>query len=222
MGTDDRNILRDADYPLGEAIRLHRRDGSTSIGVICAICGWFELLNQGSDVRFGLGVEPGERLQLESVNQQAQIGEPGLRGGVRSARLQAFRRAVEALAQRAVFLGVAQFTQQPPDLVGSPPGPAHQTETGGERDAPRLRILQYAALEHATLPRPVRVKAAGAILAERGARLRKASDWLPAARNPDRQPESAQFGGIVTRFQFDGVEQRSVAAETARAAEFFG
>lgn len=162
--------------------------------------------------RFGLRIEFSESLQFVFVHQQAQIGELGFCCDASLARFQALRGAVEAFPQRAVFVGVTEFTQQPPDFVGSSPGLSHQPERGGKRDPPRFGVLQHAALEHPALPRAVRVKTARAIRAEGGARLRKARDRLLPPRNFNRQPERFQFQGIVNGLQFDPVKQRAVAA----------
>jgi hypothetical protein len=119
---------------------------------------------------------------------------------------------VEALAQRAVYVGVSQFAQQPADFVRSSPGLSDHPQSCSESDPASLRVFENAALENAALPRPIRVNAARTILAEGRARLRKASDRRLAAGNHYRQPQSLQFRSLVARFQFDDVEQRTVAA----------
>ena len=128
---------------------------------------------------------------------------------------------MEALAQGAVFVRVAQFAQQPANLVRPSPGLFDQRQGGGERDAAGLRILEQPALERATLPRTFRVHPARAILAQGRTGLRKAGDRRLAARKGNRQPERFQFPGVVTPLEFHEVEERPVAAQAARAAELF-
>jgi hypothetical protein len=128
---------------------------------------------------------------------------------------------VESLAQGPVFVGIAQFAQQSPDFLRSSPGLSDQPQRGREGDPSHLRVLEHAALENAALRWPIRVDATGAILAESRARLGKAGDGLLPARKRDRQPQHFQFLDIVTRFEFDEVKKRPVAAQPAREAEFF-
>jgi hypothetical protein len=174
-----------------------------------------------SIVYYRLGIKLIECLQFEVVHGQAQIGELGLGGGVSQARFHPFGRAVEAFTQGPVHIGIAQFAKQSPDFFRSSPGLPDQPQCGRKGDPAGLRVLEHAALEHPTLPRPVRVDPAGAILAQGRARLGKTCDRLPAARKRDRQPEPLQFSDIVLRFEFDEVEKRPVAAQAACAAEVF-
>jgi hypothetical protein len=160
----------------------------------------------------GLGIKPVESLQFEVVHRQAQIGELGLGGVIGHARFQPLRGAMESLAQCPVFVGIAQFAEQSPDLFRSSPGLSDQPQCGGKSDPARLRLLEHATLENATLRWPIRVDATRAILAESRARLGKAGDGFLPPRKRDRQPEQLKFLGIVARFEFDEVEECPVAA----------
>jgi hypothetical protein len=172
-------------------------------------------------VGFGLGIKFIERLQLEMVHHQAQIGELGFRLGVGVSKFQAVRHAMEAFAQSAVLLRVAQLAQQLAGFFRAPAGLFDQPQRGGERDPARFRVLEHAAFEHPALPWPICVEPAGAICAQSRARLRKPGDGRLAARNRDRQPERFQFRRIVARLEFNEIEERTVAAEPACAAELF-
>lgn len=129
----------------------------------------------------GLSIEFVVRLQFEPVNHQAQIGELGTRTLVDGAGFQAVRHAVETFAQRAVFLGVAEFPQQSSRLVRPPSGLFDQPQSGRERDPARFRVLEHAALENPALPRPMGVEPAGTIRTQRRTRLGKAGYRLGAA-----------------------------------------
>ena len=128
---------------------------------------------------------------------------------------------MEALAQGAVFVRVAQLAQQPANVVRPSPGVFHHRQGGGERDSPGLRVFEQLALERAALPRSLRVKLTSAILAQRRTGLGKASDGLLAAGKGNRQPECFQFSGIIAPLEFNEIEERAVAAQSARAAKLF-
>lgn len=122
---------------------------------------------------------------------------------------------MEAFAEGAVFVVIAEFTQELAHLVGAATGAADQAQGGGEGDSAGVGVLEHAALEGAALLRAIRVEAAGPVLAEGGAGLGKTGDRCLAARNFDGQPERAQFLRVVAWLELDEVEQRAVAAESA-------
>lgn len=88
---------------------------------------------------------------------------------------------MEALAQSAMFVRIAQLAQEPAHVVRPSPGVFDQRQGGGERDSTGLRIFEKLALEGAALPRSFRVEPASAILAQGRTRLGKASDGHFAA-----------------------------------------
>ena len=88
---------------------------------------------------------------------------------------------MEALAQGAVFVRVAQLAQQPANVARPSPGVFDQRQGGGERDSAGFRVFEHLALEGAALPRSIRVYPASAILAQGRTRLGKASDGQLAA-----------------------------------------
>ena len=88
---------------------------------------------------------------------------------------------MEALAQGAVFVRVAQLAEQTANVVRPSPGLFDQRQGGSERESAGLRVFEQAALERAALPRPLRVQLAGAILAQGRTGLGKASDGRLAA-----------------------------------------
>ncbi len=83
---------------------------------------------------------------------------------------------MEALAQGAVFVRVAQLAQQPANLVRPSPGLFDQPQGGDERDSAGRRVFEQLALESAALPRSLRVHLAGTIRAQGRTGLGKASD----------------------------------------------
>jgi hypothetical protein len=159
--------------------------------------------------------------QFEAVHNQAQIRERGFGCCFGIAGLHALGRAMEALAQGAKLIRVAQRAQQAAGVVRAALGLFDQRQGGGESNAVGLRILQHPALERAALPRSLGVNAASAILAQGRTGLGKASDGRLAAGKGNRQPERLQFPGIVARLEFDQIEERAVAAQAARPAELF-
>jgi hypothetical protein len=128
---------------------------------------------------------------------------------------------MEAFAQGAVFVRVAQFAQQPANAIRPPAGLFDQGQGGGERDSASRRVFEQPAFEGAALPRSRRVQPAGAILAQGRTGLGKAGDGCLAAGKGDRQPERFQLRGIIGRLELDEIEERAVAAQAARAAELF-
>ena len=88
---------------------------------------------------------------------------------------------MEALAQGAVFVRVAQLAQEPADVVRPSPGFFDQRQGGGEGDLADLRVFEQLALERTALPRSLRVQLASAILAQGRTGLGKASDGRLAA-----------------------------------------
>ena len=128
---------------------------------------------------------------------------------------------MEALTQGAVFVSVAQLAQQPSNVVRPSPGLFDQGQGSGERDSAGLRIFEKLALKRAALPRSLCVDPAAAIFAQSRTRLGKASDGLLAAGKRNRQPERFQFYGIIARLEFNEIEERAVAAQSARAAKLF-
>ncbi|HVS50716.1 MAG TPA: hypothetical protein VHD62_00065 [Opitutaceae bacterium] len=168
-----------------------------------------------------LGVKFGVRKQFEAVHGEAQIRELRLRRFICAASLQPLGCAMEAFAQGAVFVRVAEFAQQSAHGVGASPALFDPTQSDGVGDAAGLRVLEQLALEGAALPRSRRVEPAGAICAQCRAGLGKAGDGRLAAGKGNGQPERLQFRGIVAALEFDEVEERAVAAESARAAELF-
>ena len=88
---------------------------------------------------------------------------------------------MEALAQGAVFVRVAQLAQQPANVVRPSPGVFDQRLGGGERDSAGLRVFEHLAFERAALPRSHRVEPASAILAQGRTGLGKARHGLLAA-----------------------------------------
>ena len=128
---------------------------------------------------------------------------------------------METLAHGAMFVRIAQLPEQTANFVGPSPGLFDQRQGRSERDSPRLRVLEQLALERAALPRSVRVQPARAILAQGRTRLGKASDRPLAAGKRHRQPERFQLPGIIALLEFNEIEERTVAAEAARAAELF-
>ena len=128
---------------------------------------------------------------------------------------------MEALAQGAVFVRVAQLAEQTANVVRPSPGVFDQRQGGSERESAGLRVFEQPALERAALPRPLRVQLAGAIFAQGRTGLGKASDGRLAARHGNRQPERFQFPSIIALLEFNEVEERTVAAQAARATELF-
>ena len=88
---------------------------------------------------------------------------------------------MEAFAQGAVFVRVAQLAEETANVVRSSPGVFDQRQRGSERDPVGLRVFEQLALERAALPRSLRVYPAGAILAQGRTGLGKASDGRLAA-----------------------------------------
>ena len=88
---------------------------------------------------------------------------------------------MEALAQGAVFVRVAQLAEQTANVVRPSPGLFDQRQGGSERESAGLRVFEQLALERAALPRSLRVQPASAILAQGRTGLGKASDGRLAA-----------------------------------------
>ena len=88
---------------------------------------------------------------------------------------------MDALAQGAVFVRVAQLAQQPANVVRASPRVFDHRQGGGERGSGGLRVFEELALEGAALPRSIRVEPARAILAQGRTGLGKASDGQLAA-----------------------------------------
>ncbi len=152
------------------------------------------------------------------MHRKAQIGERGLGRFVGVARFEPLRGAMETFAHGPMFVGIAEFAQQPADLVRAPPRFLDQPQRGGERDPASLRVFENAALEDAALPWPVPINLARAVLTQGRARLGKAGDRRLAARNRNRQSECLQFRLIVAGLELDEIEERPVTAQPAREA----
>ena len=88
---------------------------------------------------------------------------------------------MEALAQGAVFVRVAQLAEQTANVVRPSPGVFDQRQGGRERATAGLHVFEQLALERAALPRSLRVQLASAILAQGRTGLGKASDGRLAA-----------------------------------------
>ena len=128
---------------------------------------------------------------------------------------------MEALAEGAVLVGVAQLAQEPANLVRPSPRFFNQQPGGGECDSADLRVMEQLALERAALPRSLRVQPAGAIRAQGRTGLGKASDGRFAAGKGNRQPERLQFPGVIAPLELDEIEERTVTAQSACKAELF-
>ena len=161
------------------------------------------------------------REQLEPVHGQAQVGEGGERRRIGGLLFHAALHAEETLAQGALLLGVTELEQEPPHLVGETPGLRDLAQRGGEPEPAGLVLLEHAALKNAALSRPVRVEPAGAVRAQGAARLGKAGDGLPGAREGHRQSQRLQSLRIVARLELHAVEERAVAAQAAGEAKLF-
>lgn len=128
---------------------------------------------------------------------------------------------MDTLAQGEVFVRVAQLAQESAHVVRPPPGLFDQRQGGGKRDPAGFRVFEQPALEGATLPRPLRVEPARAILAQGRTGLGKPSDGLLAAGKGNRESERFQFPGVITPLEFNEIEERAVTAKSAREAKVF-
>ena len=155
------------------------------------------------------------------MHGEAQVGEGGKRGGVGGLFLHATLHAEEALAEGALFVGVAELAQELPHPVGEAPGLFDLTQRGGEIRAAGLHFLEDAALENAALVGPVGVKPARAVRAQGAARLGKTPDGIPAAGESHGQAQRFQVLRVVARLELHAVEERAVAAQAADQAELF-
>lgn len=100
-------------------------------------------LRRGFSVRasFVLGIKSVVQKQFEAVHSQAQICELVLRRFLRIAGFHALGGAMEALAQGAVFVSVAQLAQQTANVVRPSPGLFDQRQGGGERGSAGIRVF---------------------------------------------------------------------------------
>ncbi|HWL17335.1 MAG TPA: hypothetical protein VNR00_17135 [Opitutus sp.] len=162
-----------------------------------------------------------ERQPFEVVHGEAQVGVFGIRVGVGAAGFEAFGRAVKTLAECAMFVGVAEFAEQPARGVRATSCLFDQPQGGVRREEAGIRFFEHAAFEHAALPRAVGIDAAGAIRAKGGAWLGKAGDGRFSARNLHWQAEGFQLRRVIADLEFDEVEERAVAAHPASGAELF-
>ena len=167
------------------------------------------------------GVKLVVREQFEAVHRQAQVRERVPGRFVRLGRFHATLRAVEALAQRTIILGITEFAQEPTNAVRPLPGLFDQPQRNGKFDPAGLCVLEDTAFENAALRRPVGVEPAGSIRAQGRARLAKASNRCPGARDRNLQSECPQFLWIVALLELNAIEERAVAAQSAAEAELF-
>ena len=143
------------------------------------------------------------------------------RSFVGQARFHASLRAVKAIAQRPVFVGITELAQEATKVVRLPPGLFHPTQGGGECDSTGLRVLEHAALESAALPGPGRVEPARAICAQGHTWLAKLGHRDSRASDRNRQSQRLQLLRVVARSELDIVEERAVTAQPASETKLF-
>ena len=109
---------------------------------------------------------------VQTVHDEAQFRAEVVGGRVEFAGLRATPNAQEALLQRAVFVLAAQTAEQAARTIGQAPCPPDEPERRGGLDPSGGEVLEHLALERAALRGALRVDPAGAIRAQRRARLR--------------------------------------------------
>lgn len=153
---------------------------------------------------------------VEAVNGERQLTESLGCGLIDLAGFDAAARAFEAEAQGDVLIVISKRAQETPDLLRASVRLLDDAQRGRDGDSFRNRGLEQSAIELPATLGALRVNAAAAILAQRGAGLREAGFRLQPF---DGKAERRQLFSVIARLQFDIPEEHTVAAHAAGETE---